>query len=103
MNGLEDCRLERLGKSRVHCPSFHLLALESLKIIETALARYLTLELFEAVERHAGSVSTVVNAVNELGTFGERETSVLVSLEDLARMFQVKDLLVGIHRLKEGF
>jgi hypothetical protein len=87
----------------VHCPSFHLFAFQSLKIIETALARYLALKLFEAVKRHAGSVGTEVNAVNELVSFAVQETCVLVSLEDLACMFQEKDLLVGIHRLKQGF
>jgi hypothetical protein len=87
----------------VHRPSFHLLAFQGLEIIETALARHLALELFEAVKGHAGSVGTVVYAVSELVTFAAQGTCVLVGLEDLASMFQEKDLLVGIDGLKQGF
>jgi hypothetical protein len=58
LNSSQNGGLEWFRKARVHGSSFLLFALDRLEIIETALASYLALKLFESVERHASGVGT---------------------------------------------
>ena len=44
----------------MHCLCLLLFALERLEVVEAALACDLALELFEPVERHSGSIGTVM-------------------------------------------
>ena len=58
LNGFEHSRLERLGKARVQRSCFLTLTLHSLEVVEPTLARDFALKLFQAVERHARSISS---------------------------------------------
>ena len=60
------CRLEGNWEPHMHRAGFLPLALQSLEIVQAALARNLALELFEAIERHSCSISSGRTTVRKL-------------------------------------
>lgn len=59
LDSFENRRLELFREAGVHCPRLELFTFQCLEIVKAALPSDLALELFETVERHAGSITPV--------------------------------------------
>lgn len=72
LDSFQNGGFERFRKPGMQSPCFLALALDSLKVVESALASDLALELLQAVERHAGRICSRGHGGEGLGRTRQR-------------------------------